>query len=189
MKQIVLVLFVLLCVCNVEAKERKFPKSQPEKSIYVGMSTSTNPLSMFDDAITGAIIEYLRPILEKDDSAEREVSGNFDLEFLKSEIIKEKGFFVWLKITPGGIWNYEAKVDMNVTGISNALSYEYSGTDYYNIEISYAQGEEEVVWETSVLKSLEGSMVSYDDGTRLQSGNVKVRGSLIMKYENPVLPL
>lgn len=94
MKQIVLVLLVLLCVCNAEAKERKFPKSQPEKSIYVGMSTSTNPLSMFDDAITGAIIEYLRPILEKDDSAERKVSGNFDLEFVKSEIIKEKGFFV-----------------------------------------------------------------------------------------------
>lgn len=78
---------------------------------------------------------------------------------------------------------------MNVTGISNALSYEYIGTDYYNIEISYVQGEEEVVWETSVLKSLEGRMVSYDDGTPLQSGSVKVRGSLIMEYKNSELSL
>lgn len=147
----ILVIAVVTAVSLLNAyAQRKAPVSDPENNIYVGSADTSNPLDMYNEAVMDAFYEFYNvqkafvdgqvnavTVHSVETNAQNQTPGDMssstligmcDIKLLKSEILYDSVFFVWLEIIPDGD-DYMYEIQSDVSGMRSTMKDSSSGKE------------------------------------------------------------
>ena len=136
MKRIVVIaVFTAVALVNAYARQ-KSPVSDPKNNIYVGSADVSNPLNMYNEAVIAAFYEFYKTCQGAEEQPSDTVKGFCDIRLLKSEIVEDSVFFVWLEILP---WegHYEYEMSSDITGTKETVTDGSSGEELSVEETMY----------------------------------------------------
>ncbi len=165
--------------------QRKAPVSNPKKNIYVGSADVSNPLNMYNEAVVDAFYEFYNnrqsfiarsmddvPMLDVQDQTtggqpSDVLTGTCDVRLLKSEILYDTVFYVWLEIKPDGK-DYKYEMQSEICSVEDRTVYMSSDKDVVNM---YVQEKFTMILSRLFKDPVEWQSVRFIDSTYKKNGD------------------
>ena len=165
--------------------QRKAPVSNPKKNIYVGSADVSNPLNMYNEAVVDAFYEFYNnrqsfiarpmddvPMLDVQDQTtggqpSDVLTGTCDVRLLKSEILYDTVFYVWLEIKPDGK-DYKYEMQSEICSVEDRTVYMSSDKDVVNM---YVQEKFTMILSRLFKDPVEWQSVRFIDRTYKKNGD------------------
>jgi hypothetical protein len=182
----ILVITAIAAVSLLNAyAQRKAPVSDPEKNIYVGSADTSNPLNMYNEAVMDAFYEFYNnrqsfiarpmddvPMLDVQDQTtggqpSDVLTGTCDVRLLKSEILYDTVFYVWLEIKPDGK-DYKYEMQSEICSVEDRTVYMSSDKDVVNM---YVQEKFTMILSRLFKDPVEWQSVRFIDRTYKKNGD------------------
>lgn len=141
----------------------KRPVSDPKNHVFVGYAYATDsPLTMYNDAVTRAFMNFVSwvenkdrvPVLDvsEDEEDTRKKNGTCSVRYLKSQLSDDYMFYVWLEISPEGNLIYECEESIAMTTSSYIKDNEHnmSSEAHLKYDIHIYDESSDLVWQSSL---------------------------------------
>ncbi len=173
------VVLLLTAVCADARKKKDGFLSDPENNIFVGWTSvgsesTMSGLTMYTDAVTMAFRHFASSLMGENGK----ISGMCSVKYLKSQMVDDSMFYVWLEIRPEGDCRFEAE-----TSILQSLVSDSSGNHMTEADLLFSikvYNEDTLIWQSMMQETTHQRESS-------SSFEIKVHKSIISSSQSEQL--